>query len=80
MSARSAGNHSSQKCKEEELGKLQACQSDLGAKECYGIDHPECCHMAWTGYPGDLTWLAGTGFDDLLRSLPIPVVLWLCYS
>jgi len=34
-------------------GELQACESDLGAREGYGTDHLECHHVAHIGQPGD---------------------------
>ena len=37
----------------EDPGELQACQPDLGAREGYGADHPECHHVAHAGQPGD---------------------------
>ena len=37
----------------EDLGELQICQSDLGAREGYGADRLECHHTARTGQPGD---------------------------
>lgn len=41
-------------------GKLQACQSDLGAWQSYGTAHLECSHTGPTGQPDpdstDLGW------------------------
>ena len=34
-------------------GELQACQSDLGAREGYGADHLEGDHTACAGQPGE---------------------------
>ncbi|PKU29510.1 rna-directed dna polymerase from mobile element jockey-like [Limosa lapponica baueri] len=33
--------------------ELQACQSDLGARKCYGADHIECHHAVRTAQTGD---------------------------
>jgi len=33
--------------------ELQACQSDLGARQDYRVINPECTHLACAGHPGD---------------------------
>ncbi|PKU39023.1 rna-directed dna polymerase from mobile element hypothetical protein [Limosa lapponica baueri] len=43
------------KGQKDDLGELQACQSDLGAWKSHGADHPECHYVAHEGQPGNQT-------------------------